>query len=87
MEAIIDRTVQPIVAGHVRRAVAHIVAEANGAHSERHFIDVLTAPDQSAFEVSLVGLNGLVLEKRLRTLAQWGAAPGDLRAHPADSPT
>lgn len=84
MEAIIDRTVLPMVEGHFRRTVARIFGEVDGAHVKRERTDLFTASNQFDLAVGLADLNEWVLKKRLHTLAVSGAALRDSRARPAD---
>lgn len=62
-----------------------IAANVAGTHVERQLIDVLTAPDQSAFGVGLSDITKLGLQRRARTLAVPGAGLRYPRARPADS--
>lgn len=63
MEAIIERTVLPMVEGRVRRRVALIVAKVVGVHVERQLTDLLTTPSQLALGVDLIDLTGSVQER------------------------
>lgn len=87
VEAVINRAVQPMIDGHVRRAVATVVAETVGAHVEFQLTDVTTAPGQSPLGVRFVDLVEIVLERRSRALAVSEATLPDPRDRPADLPT
>lgn len=63
MKAIIHRAVPPMVEGHLRCTAAPIVSAVAGARVERQLTDVFTAPDWSAFDVSLADLIESVLER------------------------
>lgn len=87
MEAIIDRTVRPMVEGQTRHTFAPVVAKVVGAHVTRGLTDEFTAPSQSILGIGLVDLIESNIEKRLRILAVSGMGLGDLRSRPADCPT
>lgn len=79
MKAAINRTVQRVVVGPFRRALAPVVANVLDKHVERQVADDFAVADQSALGTSMVDLTDLVLARVLRTLAMSGAALGNPR--------